>query len=79
LRTLGWIYIKKNLSDSAINIYKDLIRREPQRSTFHYHMGMALFQKGDRTQAKQALLTALRNKPAKEEEAKIRELLGRIG
>jgi len=77
--TLGWIYIKKNLSDSAINIYKDLIRRQPQRSTFHYHMGMALFQKGDRTQAKQALLTALRNKPAKEEEAKIRELLGRIG
>ncbi|MEN6602677.1 MAG: tetratricopeptide repeat protein [Bryobacteraceae bacterium] len=77
--TLGWIYIKKNLSDNAIDIYKDLVRREPQRSTFHYHLGMALFQKGDRTQAKQALLTALRNKPAKDEEAKIRELLGKIG
>jgi predicted Zn-dependent protease len=77
--TLGWIYIKKNLSDNAIDIYRDLIRRQPQRSTFHYHMGMALFQKGDRTQAKQALLTALRNKPVKDEEAKIKELLGRIG
>ncbi|MCL5744464.1 MAG: tetratricopeptide repeat protein [Acidobacteria bacterium] len=77
--TLGWIYIKKNLSDNAIDIYRDLIRRQPQRSTFHYHLGMALFQKGDRVQAKQALLTALRNKPGKDEEAKIRELLGRIG
>jgi tetratricopeptide (TPR) repeat protein len=77
--TLGWIYIKKNLSDNAIDIYRDLTRRQPQRSTFHYHLGMALFQKGDRPQAKQALLTALRNKPAKDEEAKIRELLGRIG
>jgi tetratricopeptide (TPR) repeat protein len=77
--TLGWIYIKKNLSDNAIDIYRDLTRRQPQRSTFHYHLGMALFQKGDRAQAKQALLTALRNKPAKDEEAKIRELLGRIG
>jgi tetratricopeptide (TPR) repeat protein len=77
--TLGWIYIKKNFSDNAINIYRDLTRRQPERSTFHYHLGMALFQKGDRTQAKQALLTALRNKPAKDEEIKIRELLGRIG
>lgn len=77
--TLGWIYIKKNLSDNAIDIYRDLTRRQPERSTFHYHLGMALFQKGDRTQAKQSLLTALRNKPAKEEEVKIRELLGRIG
>ncbi len=77
--TLGWIYIKKNLSDNAIDIYRDLTRRAPDRSTFHYHLGMALFQKGDRAQAKQALLTALRNKPAKDEEAKIRELLGRIG
>jgi len=77
--TLGWIYIKKNLSDNAIDIYRDLVRRQPERSTFHYHLGMALYQKGDRTQAKQSLLTALRNKPEKEEEAKIRELLGRIG
>jgi tetratricopeptide (TPR) repeat protein len=77
--TLGWIYIKKNLSDNAIDIYRNLVRRQPDRSTFHYHLGMALYQKGDRTQAKQALLTALRNKPVKEEEAKIRELLGKIG
>ena len=74
--TLGWIYIKKNLSDNAIDIYRDLIRRQPQRSTFHYHLGMALFQKGDRAQAKQALLTALRNKPAKDEEVKIRNCWG---
>ena len=30
--TLGWIYIKKNLSDSAISIFRDLVAREPQRA-----------------------------------------------
>jgi tetratricopeptide (TPR) repeat protein len=77
--TLGWIYIKKNLSDSAIDVFKDLTRRSPERSTFHYHLGMAFYQKGDKYQAKQSLQAALRNKPDKAEESKIRELLAKIG
>ena len=77
--TLGWIYIKKNLSDNAIDIFKDLTKREPGRSTFHYHLGMAFYQKGDKYQAKQSLQSALRYKPDKAEESKIRELLAKIG
>ncbi len=77
--TLGWIYIKKNLSDSAIGIFRDLTTKYPERSTFHYHLAMAYFQKGDRPQAKKLLETALSKKPTKTEETKIRELLARIG
>jgi tetratricopeptide (TPR) repeat protein len=76
--TLGWIYIKKNLSDSAISIFKDLVRQEPDRSTFHYHLAMALAQKGDKASAKKELEAALKKQPAKDEEQKIRELLQKV-
>jgi len=77
--TVGWIYIKKNLSDNAAEIFRDLVRRYPNNPTFHYHLGMALYQKGDRAGARQALQTALRNKPSPEEAGKIKELLSRVG
>ncbi|MDX2180112.1 MAG: tetratricopeptide repeat protein [Bryobacteraceae bacterium] len=77
--TLGWIYIKKNLADSAIGIFTDLVRTNPERSTFHYHLAMAYFQKGDKPKAKQILQTALSKNPAKPEEAKIRELMAKCG
>lgn len=77
--TLGWIYIKKNLSDSAIDIFKGLVVKQPKNSTFHYHLAMALYQKGDKAKAKQSLETALSLKPGKDEENKIRELMAKVG
>ncbi len=77
--TLGWIYIKKNLSDQAIEIFRELVRKQPANPTFHYHLGVALYQKGDRPAARQALEAALRNKPSPEEAAKIRELMSKLG
>ncbi len=77
--TLGWIYIKKNLSNSAIQIYQELLTRVPKNPTYRYHLGMALYQKGDKIQARRELETALRNGPSGEEAARIRELLGKIG
>jgi tetratricopeptide (TPR) repeat protein len=76
--TLGWIYIKKNLSDSAIGIFKDLVQKDPDRATYRYHLAMALFQKGDKAQAKRECEQALRSKPPKIEEDKIRELLSKL-
>jgi len=77
--TLGWIYIKKNLSNNAIQVYAELLSKAPKNPTYRYHMGMALYQKGDKTQARRELEEALRNGPSGEEAAKIRELLGKIG
>jgi tetratricopeptide (TPR) repeat protein len=76
--TLGWIYIKKNLSDDAVRVYKDLVAKDPSNPTFHYHFGMALLQKGDRPSAKQELEKAIQNKPSKDDDLKIRELLQKI-
>jgi len=77
--TLGWIYIKKNLSDNAIEIFQELVTKLPGNSTYRYHLGMALYQKGDKPSARKELETALRSKPSQEEAAKIKELLGRLG
>jgi hypothetical protein len=77
--TLGWIYLKKNLSDNAIQIYQELAGRFPAEATWRYHLAMALFQKGDKPQARRELRTALRNHPTKAEETKIRNLLSQLG
>jgi beta-lactamase regulating signal transducer with metallopeptidase domain/lipopolysaccharide biosynthesis regulator YciM len=76
--TLGWIYLKKNLPDQAVAVFNDLVKQEPSRSTFHYHLGMALAQKGDRFMAVEQLLVALRSNPSPEEQEKIQQLLDRL-
>jgi tetratricopeptide (TPR) repeat protein len=77
--TLGWIYIKKNLADQAINIFQDLVKKDPNRAVFHYHLAMAYYQKGDKPNAKKAAQTALQKTPGKDDEAKIKELLAKCG
>jgi tetratricopeptide (TPR) repeat protein len=77
--TLGWIYIRKNLSDNAIRIFRELTAKHRDNPIYHYHLGMALYQKGDRGGAKQSLQTALTLRPAKDDEVKIRELLTKVG
>ena len=77
--TLGWIYIKKNLADSAIVIFRDLVKSDPERATYRYHYAMALMQKGDKASAKKELEAALKSSPQKDEEGKIRDLMAKIG
>jgi tetratricopeptide (TPR) repeat protein len=77
--TLGWIYIKKNLSDEAVRLFRELVTKSPNNSTYRYHLAMALFQKGDRASAKDECQTALKNNPSKEEQSKIKELLAKLG
>jgi tetratricopeptide (TPR) repeat protein len=76
--TLGWIYLKKNLSDNAVQIFTDLVNKQPNHSTYRYHLGMALSQKGDRPRAMKELEQALKNNPPTDEAAKIRALMSKL-
>jgi tetratricopeptide (TPR) repeat protein len=76
--TLGWIYLKKNLSDNAIQIFSDLVAKTPHKATYRYHLGMALSQKGDKRQAAKELQEALKSDPTKDERDKIQALLARL-
>jgi tetratricopeptide (TPR) repeat protein len=76
--TIGWIYLKKNLADSAADIFKEITTKVPTNSTYHYHYAMALMQKGDRADALKQCQLALDAKPKdKDEEAHIRELMNK--
>jgi len=77
--TMGWIYLKRTMNDDALTVFKDLVKRDPAKALFRYHLGAAQYQKRDFQAAKQSLQMALSLKPAKGDEAKIRELLAKIG
>jgi len=77
--TLGWVYVKKNMTDQAITILREAVKGIPGRSSPHYHLAMALNQKGDRSGAIAELNSALQNNPPKDEEQQIIGLLQKIG
>ena len=77
--TLGWIYLKKNLNDSALQVFSGLVKKYPDNATFRYHLGMTFAQKGDKQKAKAELESALTKSPAKDDEVRIRDLLAKIG
>ena len=77
--TLGWIYLKKNLTDNAIDIFKDLVTKVPGSAIFRYHLGMAYSQKGDKTRALKELQDALKFNPTKEDRERIQQLITRLG
>ncbi len=77
--TVGWIFLKKNDIDSAMQIFQGLVKKYPDEPAFRYHYGAALLKKGDRTRARAELQTALDNKPPADIEKKVRELLAQAG
>lgn len=76
--TVGCIYLKKGLNDSAVQVFGNLVRKYPKYPAFRYHLGMALLEKGDKTKAKKELETALAGHPSRRDEVRIKELLGKI-
>jgi tetratricopeptide (TPR) repeat protein len=76
--TLGWVYLKKNSPDAALQVFQNLVRGNPDNPTYRYHLGAALLQKGDKRKARTELDAALAAKPDASDEPKIRELLGRL-
>jgi tetratricopeptide (TPR) repeat protein len=46
--TLGWIYYKKGLYGNAVQEFSDSLEKLPENATVHYHLGAALFKKGEK-------------------------------
>src|SRR5581483_4610276 len=76
--TLGVIYLKKNLNDNALQIFRDLVAKQPSHPTYRYHLGVALSKRGDKLQAVKELQQALKDNPSQEEQSRIRELLEKL-
>ncbi|MGB6943111.1 MAG: tetratricopeptide repeat protein [Bryobacteraceae bacterium] len=76
--TVGWVYLKKGLTGSALQVFQNNVRKEPKNPTYRYHLGAALLASGDKIKAKQELEKALQNSPSHEQEPEIRGLLAKI-
>jgi tetratricopeptide (TPR) repeat protein len=57
--TLGWIYYKKEIYDSAIQEFSNCVEKEPGNPIFNYHLGLAYNKKWDYINAKKYLEKAL--------------------
>lgn len=77
--TIGYVYLKKKMPDSAVRSFDNLVQKYPGNPTYRYHLGMALLETGDKAGARKELEEALANHPAEDQAAKIRELVSKIG
>jgi uncharacterized protein HemY len=75
--TLGWIYLKKNLSGDAVDIFKELVAKVPNSSTYRFHLAKAYYQQGDKVRAADECRSALRYNPADYEKNEIQQLLAK--
>jgi tetratricopeptide (TPR) repeat protein len=76
--TLGMLYLKKNLDDSALQVFIGLTKRFPDNPVFRYHYALTLTHKGQKAKAKTELEVALRKSPPDELRKSIQSSLAKI-
>ena len=79
LDTVALIYIRKNLTDDSLRLLKELVAQKPSSPTIRLHYAMALYQKGNRVEAKKELEEAQKRKPNEKEQLRIKELMAKVG
>jgi tetratricopeptide (TPR) repeat protein len=72
---LGCIYVKTNQPDHAVELFREVVRKEPSSPIYRYHLGMALNATGNHAAALKQLREGLKNNPSPDLRAQIEELL----
>lgn len=76
--TIGFVYLKKGATDSALQVFNNVVKKKPDLATYHLHLAMALSQKGDKDGSRRALDNALANRPTDREKVEIQQMLKRL-
>ena len=76
--TLGWVFYKKGLYDSAIAELNDSVEKMKDNATVHYHLGMAYLKAGESIKAKTALEKVMALDPKFVKADEVREILGKL-
>ena len=61
--TLGWVYYKKLLPSLAVPEFERSVEKDPGNPVYHYHLGVAYLEAGDKAKARAALQHALKLQP----------------
>lgn len=78
--TVGYVYLKKGLTDAAVQTLGNVVRKNPEFASFHYHLGLAMVQKGQKAAAREELKSALKLRSlTPQDKVKVTELLAKIG
>jgi tetratricopeptide (TPR) repeat protein len=61
--TLGWAFYHKQVYTSAINLFKEAVKKEPDNALFNYHLGLAYAKSGQASLARQQLDRVVKLQP----------------
>jgi len=61
--TLGWAFYKKNVYGSAITLFKEAVKKQPDNPLFNYHLGLAYAKSGQAALGRQQLDRVVKIKP----------------
>jgi tetratricopeptide (TPR) repeat protein len=76
--TLGWAWLKKREPQLAIPLFQRCVELEPANGWYHYHLGLAYDQAGDRDRARASLQRAFRGGTNAATKTEIDKLLARL-
>jgi tetratricopeptide (TPR) repeat protein len=76
--TVGWVYVKRGLNSSAIQVLGGLVKKYPNEPAFRYHFAVALLQGRQASDAKREFQAALSEHPPKDLSTKIQTSLAQV-
>ena len=76
--TLAWAYCQKGSYGSAISLLEEVIKKEPQNSLYHNHLGVAYQKSGDKARAREHLQRALQLDPKSPQANEVRNALSAL-
>jgi tetratricopeptide (TPR) repeat protein len=76
--TLAWILVKHHSYDTAIRLLQECVQKDPDNGWYSYHLGVAYYSAGEKTQAEQFLHMTLKLQPGFPEAGKVKKLLATL-
>ena len=61
--TLGWAFYHKHVYTSAITLFKEAVKKQPDNALYNYHLGLAYARNGQAALARQQLDRVVKIKP----------------
>ncbi len=61
--TLGWAFYQKRVYTSAIGLFQEALKKDPDSALYNYHLGMAYAKSGQAALARQQLDRVVKIKP----------------
>ncbi len=76
--TLGWAFYHKHVYTSAINLFKEAVKKEPDNALYNFHLGLAYAKSGQAALARKQLDRVVKLKPNFPDVDELRRALAEI-